>query len=246
VGTYSDDSRNQSIKGTFFYKFDYTSGLVNSLNSEEFSKDLIYQLNNSESKRRRNQELRANIELKSVHAKRDGGNYVLFEEEYLEVYTSRGPNGTFTTTYYYHNNDILIMNVAPNGEILWQAVIPKQQVSTNDYGYYNGFFSMVYNDSLYIFTNDNIRNIEEGNFEQIIGTQFSKSTFPVVILVDPEGNFKKEALEVLDRKRDHKVSYRKACKISDQQAVIYAYKNRRGIFQGRIQFKVGRIVLDPH
>jgi hypothetical protein len=244
VGTYSDDRRNQSLKGTFFYRFDYVSGLVNSLNREDFPKELIHQLNNSESKRRRNQELRANIELKAVHAKRDGGNYVLFEEEYLEVYTSRGPNGTFTTTYYYHNNDILIMNISPKGEILWQAVIPKQQVSTNDYGYYNGFFSMVYNDSLYIFTNDNIRNIEENSFEHIIGTQFSRSTFPVVILVDPEGNFKKEALEVLDRKRDHKVSFRKSCKISDQQAVIYAFKNRRGIFQGRIQFKVGRIVLD--
>ena len=244
VGTYSDDRRNQSIKGTFFYKFDYASGSVNSLNREDFSKELIYQLNNSESKRRRNQELRANIELKAVHANRDGGHYVLFEEEYLEVYTSRGPNGTFTTTYYYHNNDILIMNVSPQGEILWQAVIPKQQVSTNDYGYYNGFFSMVYNDSLYIFTNDNIRNIEEGSFEYVIGTQFSRSTFPVLVLVDPEGNFKKEALEVLDRKRDHKVSYRKACKISDNQAVIYSFKNRRGIFQGRIQFKVGRIVLD--
>ncbi len=247
VGTYSDDRRLGNLRGTFYYKLDYRNGSISAELKEDFSKDLVYQLNNSESKRRRNQELRANIELKAVHAKADGGSFVLFEEQYVEAYTTRGPNGVFTTTYYYNNNDILILNLDSLGEVIWQAVVPKQQVSTNDNGFYNSFFSMVYNGNLFIVTNDHIKNIQEGNFETQIGPQFIRRTLPVVIKVTPEGNYEKTALMVYDRKRDFRITFKDAVRISENQAIVYGYKNSRGFFQGgKSSYKVGRIAFDLH
>ncbi len=247
VGTYSDDRRLANVRGTFYYKLDYRNGAISAENKEDFSKELVYQLNNSESKRRRNQELRANIELKAVHAKADGGSFVLFEEQYVEAYTTRGPNGVFTTTYYYHNNDILILNLDSLGEVIWQAVVPKQQSSTNDNGLYNSFFSQVYNNNLYIVTNDHIKNIQEGNFDTPIGPQFARRTLPVVLKVTPEGNYEKTALMVYDRNRDFKVSFKDAARIGNNQAVVYGYKNSRGFFQGgKSSYKVGRIAFDLH
>lgn len=247
VGTYSDDRRLANLRGSFYYKLDYRNGLISAEHKEDFSKELVYQLNNSESKRRRNQELRANIDLKAVHAKPDGGSYVVFEEQYVEAYTTRGPNGMFTTTYYYNNNDILILNLDSLGEVIWQAVVPKQQVSTNDNGFYNSFFSMVYNGNLFIVTNDHIKNIQEGNFNTQIGPQFIRRTLPVVIKVTPEGTYEKTALMVYDRKRDFRVTFKDAVRISENQAIVYGYKNSRGFFQGgKSSYKVGRIAFDMH
>lgn len=62
--------------------------------------------------------------------------------------------------YIYHYNDILVVNIAPDGAIEWAARVPKHQITSNDQGRYSSFTSAHVDDKLYFIYNDNPRNFK--------------------------------------------------------------------------------------
>ena len=56
---------------------------------------------------------------------------------------------------FYNYNDIIIVNIRPDGEIEWTARIPKQQETINDGGYYSSYAHAVVRDKIYFIYNDN-------------------------------------------------------------------------------------------
>lgn len=65
------------------------------------------------------------------------------------------------TDFYYNFNDIIVVNIRPNGEIEWATRIPKRQVTTNDGGYFSSYSMSIVRDKLYFVYNENGRNFEE-------------------------------------------------------------------------------------
>jgi hypothetical protein len=247
VGIYSDKKNRSTMDGTFYYKLNYKTGEITSENRQAFSSELIRKLNNSDSKKKRNSEIRANIDLKQVIAKPDGGSFVLFEENYVIVVTTRNSNGGTSTTYYYHTNDILIMNIDPTGEILWQAVIPKQQVSTNDYGFYNSFYATVYKEKLYIFMNDHIANAATGEFDKTISPTNRKRTNPVMLTMNAEGEYEKTSLLAAEKKRDYSIAFRNADRVGQNKAIIYAFRPKKGCCSSRVKkqdYRLGKLTIE--
>ena len=228
VGTYGDEKSGDDLMGTFFYKLDYRTGEVSAENLEDFSTELIKKMNNSDSDKKRNQELRANINLKQVIAKPDGGNLVIFEEEYIQVVTYTNSNGSTSTTYYYHNNDVLVMNLESSGEITWQAVIPKQQVSANDGGMFNSFYATFYNNKLNMVFNDHIDNSKSNEFEKEMDVSKASSMNPVLISMDMEGEYEKINLMDFDKERDFRMTFDNARKIGSNRFVSYSFKAKKG------------------
>ncbi len=247
VGTFSKTKRRSAAEGTFFYKLDYKTGEISAEHSQEFSTEIIHKMNNSESKKKRNQDLRANIDLRDVIAKPDGGSYVLFEENYVVVVTTYSQNGASSTTYYYHDNDILIMNVSPEGEIIWQDVIPKKQVSTNDGGAYNSFYATLYNNNLYIFFNDDIDNLTKGNYDKEAAPQSAKYTIPVMVTMNENGTYETAGIIPYDKKRDYIMSFRDADRMGKSKAIVYASHTKKGCCTSRgkaSEYRIGRMTIE--
>jgi hypothetical protein len=203
-------------------------GEITSENLEYFSPELIKEMNNSDSDRKNNQELRANINLKQVISKPDGGNFVIFEEEYIQVSTYTNSNGSTSTTYYYNNNDILVMNLDNAGEIVWQAVIPKQQMSVNDNGMFNSFFATFYNNKLHFIFNDHIDNAESTGFGTRTDVGNAAKMNPVLVSMTSEGEYEKYSMLTFDKSRDFRMTFRNAAKIAENKLAFYSYKAKKG------------------
>lgn len=62
------------------------------------------------------------------------------------AYVRQRSSGATYYTYVYYYNSLLVANVNPDLSIEWLKVIPKKQISTNDYGYYSSYTSMVKED----------------------------------------------------------------------------------------------------
>jgi hypothetical protein len=250
VGTYGEEKTDDDIMGTFFYKLDYKTGEVSSENLEDFSKELIKEMNNSDSDKKRNQELRANINLKQIIAKPDGGSIVIFEEEYIQVVTTTNSNGGSSTSYYYHNNDLLIMNLEANGEIAWQAVIPKQQVSVNDGGMFNSFYATFYNNKVHFVFNDDMSNADSNEFKNAADVTKAHTLNPVLISMNMDGEYEKFSMLTYDKKRDFRMSFKNCKKASANRLVTYSFKAKKGCctLGGRSgtstsEYRVGKIEI---
>ena len=71
-----------------------------------------------------------------------------------------GYNGN-RVDYYYNYNDIIVINIRPDGSIEWATSIPKRQRTVNDGGYYSSYAMATIRDRLYFVYNDNARNFDE-------------------------------------------------------------------------------------
>ena len=91
---------------------------------------------------------------------------------------------------YYRFNDILVAYCSPENNMEWMTRIPKSQYSYNDYGKYSSVASFAVGEKIFLFYNDNPKNIKlleqqnlDGNlYKEIIapdrkGTAVSVSIF---------------------------------------------------------------------
>lgn len=249
VGVYSDRRNLSSMTGTFYYKIDVNTGTASAENVQNFQPEIIKMLNNSESEKKRNSEVRSNLELKKIITRPDGGSYVLFEEDFVEVVTTSNPNGGSSTTRYYNNNDILLMNIDASGKILWQTVFPKQQVSVNDNGRLNSFFARTYNKKLYILFNDDVENVDNQNFNVPIYTKSTKDIMPAVLIVNEDGTSEKlPLLAKSELTRDYDVQFRRSIILDGSRSSLTAFRAKKGCCsqpsKGSTDYKVGVVVLE--
>lgn len=69
--------------------------------------------------------------------------------------------GANRVDYYFNYNDIIVVNIRPDGSIEWATRIPKRQRTVNDGGYYSSYAMATIRDRLYFIYNDNARNFDE-------------------------------------------------------------------------------------
>jgi hypothetical protein len=96
--------------------------------------------------------------MKEIIFKENGGYVLITEQEYIIVRTTRSSNGVTTTTYHYYNNDLILFSYDDKSKINWVSLVPKRQHTVNDGGFYNSYSSMVKDDKIYLFYNDEKRN----------------------------------------------------------------------------------------
>ena len=62
--------------------------------------------------------------------------------------------------YYFHYNDIIVVNIQPDGEIAWTARVPKRQESINDFGQNSSYGMSIVADKLCFIYNDDPKNLD--------------------------------------------------------------------------------------
>jgi len=176
-GFYSDKGTS-SIRGTYFFRLDPKSGEMQDKNAKDFDFDFLtadvsdrkiakYMDAERSGKKNKQAELER-YALDHLILRNDGGALLVAEQYFVREYVDRDNSywgNTYynnnlgnTYDYYYNYNDIIVVNIRPNGEIQWTARIPKQQSTVNDGGYFSSYSMSIVRDKIYFIYNDNERN----------------------------------------------------------------------------------------
>ncbi len=183
-GFYSEQGTS-SVAGTYFLRIDPKTHQVFNKNTKKFDFEFLTQ-NVSDRKKAKymKAEKEGNVRKKAelyrysldeLILRNDGGAVLVAEQYYVDerqdFYDDRFYNGRFsnrglgygggrTIDYYYNYNEIIVVNIRPNGEIQWTARIPKYQNTVNDGGYFSSYAMSIVRDKLYFVFNDNPKNFD--------------------------------------------------------------------------------------
>jgi hypothetical protein len=135
--------------------------------------------------------------LDNLLLKPEGGFVLVGEQFFVTTYTNQINNDGGTQTHYvYHYNDIVVFNVAANGELLWTKKIGKRQISVDDGGAFSSYALVVGSDKLHFIFNDNVENMAHKGKN---APKMMKTGSTVVYTLTEAGESKRELL--LSRKQ---------------------------------------------
>jgi hypothetical protein len=169
AGFYSDEGKF-SIKGSYFLRIDPETKEIVKKSLKVFDLDFIteYMSERQEEKTQKKADKGKNVEmyeydLDNLLVRDDGGVVLIAEQYYIRIshHTATTSSGATTTrtVYHYYYNDILVINIDPEGNIDWSLKIPKRQYSTNDGGYFLSYAFANTPEKLYFAFHDHPKNM---------------------------------------------------------------------------------------
>ena len=219
--------------GTFFLNIDRETKQLKHSSFKEFDRDFItaYMTEKEEAKAtkkaaRKGEDLEMyNFELRDIIRREDGGAVMIAEQYYMYAVTTCTTNSnggqTCRTTYHYIYNDIIVVNVDPEGNIEWASKIPKRQHSVNDGGYYSSYAVSVKGDNIYLLFNDNGKNLFLTQGAKVEPFKYGKDMLITLATIDGDGRVYREAL-LSQEKRDAMTRPKSGVQIGDDRLFIYA------------------------
>ncbi len=249
-GFYSEQGA-YSIKGTYFFQLNPETREVRNQNLKAFSLNFLVD-DFSTGKQRRIQKANEKGTLKrepelqryaldDLILRSDGGVVLIAEQYFVQERTNRDfYTNNSTTDFYYNYNDIIVVNIRPNGEIEWASRIPKRQVTTNDGGYYSSYAMSIVSDKLYFVFNDNGRNYEEKRRVQGLYNFNGNRSIIAVAEISKNGEVKVEPL--FENREADIITRPKVCKqTGKRKMIIYGERGRRYRFAQLEFLPIGKI-----
>lgn len=219
--------------GTFFLTLDRDTKEITHSSFKEFDHDFItaYMTEKEEAKadkkaKRKGEDLEMyNFELRDIIRRDDGGAVMIAEQYYwypVTICTANANGGqTCRTNYHYVYNDIIVVNVDPEGEIEWAIKVPKRQHSVNDNGRYSSYAVTVKEDHIYLIFNDNGKNLFLTQGAKVQPFKYGKDMLITLATIDGDGRVYREALLSQD-KREAMTRPKASVQIGDDRLFIYA------------------------
>ena len=244
AGFYSEQNASNA-KGTCYFRIDSKSKQILQQTLKEFEFEfLTEEMTEGQRRRAERAELRGDesreaelysYSLDDLILRSDGGvvlvgeQYYVYQDRTQDFYSQR-----FSTTYYYNYNDIIVVNIQPDGEVEWASRIPKRQRTINDGGYFSSYAMSITRGKLYFVYNDNARNLDPNRRNRIFNFSGSGSVIAVA-QVDMQGRVKTFPIQ---NNRDASVYTRpKVCKQNGKRTMaIYGEDGRKYRF-GQLLFE---------
>ncbi len=252
-GFYSDYNVDR-IRGTYFFRLDTKTKTISNKNLKEFNIGFLTENLSARQveKAKRSKNSRQKIGLNSFSLDKlvlrsDGGALLIAEQYFVEEYerpdyTSYNPyypntySNRYVTEYYYNYNDIIVVNIQPDGEIEWTARIPKKQISRNDGGYYSSYSVSIVRDKIYFIYNDTEENYIQN--ERIKQTYEFKggSKRSLIAVAEISRNGSVDIFPLFKNRDADIITQPKMCKqVGKKNMIIYGEKGRTYRF-GSVEF----------
>lgn len=217
------------IDGIFYFRINKSTKQIESTGLKALDHDFIADIT-SQKNADKGKGISNNFELTNFIRRSDGGSMLVSEYRYTYVVTtvqSDGHGGMYTVDqYHYVRNNILVVNINPDGSIKWYTNIPKQQHTVDDGGVYSSFVLGTHGNKMYFVYNDNTANMQPGAEEHHMKTMTnpSKST-AVVVELSESGQFSKSGLF---NSKDNKavIEPEEALKINDGEFILPAVSGK--------------------
>jgi len=204
-------SRNKrEINGIHVLKINTKLGKKVYEKHEFFSKELVSQYLDKKQKKKMAKALSKGehfgleqYKLTEIRLKSDGGLYMIGEcitPEYGLGTEIGGGASRNILNRFYHNSNVVVVNIASTGDIVWAHQIPKKQNLSSCSIYFNksdAYTSMLFNDKIYLLYKDNVKNLTSNiNKEgKIYGLKNCKNTTLVLASFDKKGNLLREIIK---------------------------------------------------
>ncbi len=239
-GFYSEKSA-YTIKGTYFSRINILTEEVIAKNFKQFDFDFVT-INYSNAKKNRAEKAASRNDkrkeaelyryaLDDLVLRSDGGALLIAEQYFVEEYYTGGAMGTRISNgpgdrmYVYNYNDIIVVNINPDGSIAWSTLIPKRQVTVNDGGYFSSYSKAIVSDKIYFVYNDNRRNFGLGSSNEIHNFDGRQSMIALTE-VNKSGEFRTYPL--FDNREAEILTRPKVCEqVGKKQMLIYGELNRK-------------------
>lgn len=220
TGFYSDNKVGR-IAGAFYLLIDPANSAKLIETYKEFDTETLA-LFMKQKKAEKGKEL-DNFTFDRVIMRTDGGAVLLGEKYYVTQSTTTDAQGNTRTTYTYHHNEIIVVNINPDGTIEWVTKIPKIQSSGSSF--YLGYSDHVKDENIYLVFNDNEKNLGE-NAEDKISRYNGKKSIATLVTIQPDGGWNKTAL--FDNKEEGVLLRPSVAEqINDTQMLIYAERGKK-------------------
>ena len=237
-----------NVGGAFFLRLDRASKQVTHSSFKDFSDDFVtmYMSEKQAEKVKKKADKKGEelempeYTLHDIIRREDGGAVLLAEQYYMRITTytySTGNGGTTTQTLYlYYYNDVLVINIDPQGNIEWATKVPKYQATSNDGGMYSSFAVDVKGSNIYLVFNDTGENLflKPGDKVKPLSLK-GKDALVVLATIDKDGNTSREALFSPER-RDVILRPKDCVELKDDNMFIYASR-KKDYRYGLIMFK---------
>lgn len=185
AGFYSERT-TQSMKGSFFSKINADTKRMYDIKKGEFDAEFLAQFM---SQRRANKKRELyNYRVDKLVLRSDGGALIVAEQFYVIVTTRTDANGMQTTTTTYHYNDIITINMNPDGSIAWATRIPKRQIDGT--GQFSSYAMTISKGKIYFMYNDHPKNLTRTHYRKIKNFNGRRSVVTLAVL-SPDGTYKK-------------------------------------------------------
>ncbi len=227
VGFYSERS-TEGMKGAFYFKINAQTEQAYDIRKGAFQPAFLEQFMSKRRAKKGKAEL-YRYKLDQLILRSDGGVLIVAEQFYVRVVTRTDVNGFMTTTTTYHYNDIIAVNINPDGTIAWATRIPKYQ--SDGTGTFSSYAFMVNRGKLFFIYNDHPKNLTITDYRKIKNFN-GKNSMVTLVTLSPNGMYTKD---VLFSNRDFDIMTRP--KISRQtnkdELVIFGTRNKN--------YKLGRV-----
>lgn len=229
AGFYSE-RRSNGLKGAFYFRVNAITEKMYNIGVEPFSASFLAEFM-SERRAAKGREL-YNYDLDKLIMRSDGGALLIAEQFYIKVIRNQDLYGNWTESHTYYYNDIISVNINPDGSIAWTTRIPKRQIDAT--GIMSSYALTIARNKIYFIFNDNPKNLNVKDYKKIKNFRGRKSIVTLVAL-KPDGEYDKYALF---SNRDFDIVTRpKICRqISKNEMVVYGEYRKRYKF-GKVTFK---------
>ncbi len=235
TGFYSEKG-TFSIKGTYFFRIDPQTRKIYHQKDQAFDYDFVtsnysrlgksiadWAIRNNDT--RRQPEL-YRYKLDELIPRSDGGALLIAEQFFIVENTYTDFNGRISTDYEYNYNDVIVVNINPEGNIEWASRIPKTQVTRNDGGYYSSYSHCIAGDRIFIAFNDS-----PSNFTKTRRTPRSYNTYSAVVTVAEVTQDGAVTLHNLFSNRDNDTLIRPKVGLQTARKELMLYGERRRQFK---------------
>jgi len=246
-GFYGEMQTKGGIKGIFFMRINKSTKQVEASGVKDLDKDFVADITT----RRSAEKGRGLSNSFSIHdfIKRSDGGAILVSEyasDYAVTTCTTDPKTgarSCRTDYHYVRNNIIAININPDGSIKWYANIPKYQHTVNDGGAYISYMMTTKGSNMYFIYNENPKNLDQTKVKtpkdmRNMGNPY-KST-AVLVTLNESGTFTKKAL-FSNKENKMVIKPASAIHISKNEQIVTALNN--GMFCCFIPLKAGKSKL---
>ena len=241
-GGFYGNTNEWNIRGAYFLKLDRGTKAISHQSFKEFDNDFITSyMTEKEAKQaekraeKREEDLQMyNFDLDEIVLRDDGGAVMVGEQSYTYVSCYTDNNGNRYCNTYYVNNDIVVVNIDPNGEIEWARKVPKRQHAGTPI--YSSYGMSVVGNKIYFVFNDSGKNLFLKEGDRIDDFELKgKDALVTLATVEADGTVHREALLAPDR-QDAILRPMACTQVADDRMFIYA--TRKNDYQyGYITFQ---------
>ncbi len=225
-----------NILGSYFIKIDRESKALKAKHFDEFGIQFLTANERKGKQKRLEKRAKAGrtvdigeYYLNDIIIRPDGGAFLVGEQFIIDINRTPMNSRFITDQYLYHYNDIIVININPDGTIKWTQKIPKRQISENDFGYYSSYTQYYRGDQLFFVFNDNARNLNYTGTGRV--EVFNGRANSVVTLVEltPAGKQIRQAL--FDLREAQMITRPKVSEqVSPEHMILFGEYGRRERF----------------